>query len=202
MNRAPPGAIENCEATTFKPFDRDRKPQPVEDGLNEMYGLVQFKNNKAELARLFSYCDLFPQIALNVYRRAMNGSNPNAQSVAAYSSFFLANRGVFEASDFELLRKCIDKGKPIDLRKVAQRAISDLTIIKTLNEPGKYEEIPPMAPRTPEELSRQIKTDKQKLNGLDVLCVRWSSADVADAWWTAQASKGAWDTQLKIFVIP
>jgi hypothetical protein len=202
-------AMQNCDATTFKPM-RERTPTPIEDGFNELYGVIHIKGNKPELARLFTYCETEPALALDVYRRAMTQGNFSAKTIAAYSSFFLASRGVFEASDFELLRNCLKPGEVkdgkdsnVDLRKVAQRAVSDLTAIKSVKDVTKYEELPPnMSPRGSEEVSRAIKTRTDQLNGQEVLCVRWSSANVADAWWAVHGVKGAWDASLKRFVIP
>ena len=205
-------AMETCDATTYKPMqqvpgERESKPVPVENGLSEKYGLIQIKANKAELSRLFTYCETEPALALEIYRRAMAQGNASAKTIAAYSSYFLAVRGVLEASDFELLRKCLEKSpdaeKTTDLRKVAQRAISDLTVIKSARDAAKYEEVPAnMAPIAVGELARAIKTNPEKFDGQDVLFVRWSSADVAEAWWNVHGPKGAWDEKLQRFVIP
>jgi hypothetical protein len=195
-------AIQNCDAVTLKQKDKDGKAVTHDDGLSEMYGLIQFKSNDAEIGRLFTYCETNPEIALSVYRRAMTQGTPSAKVIAAYSAFFIANRGVFEASDYALLRKCLDKSENIEVRKVAQRAISDLTIMKRVDAPGKYEEIPNMPPAGSEELARKVATHKESLNGQDVLYARWSTPDLADAWLTANTASGAWDMKLQRFVIP
>ncbi len=202
-------ALQHCEATVFRPNNAERKAQ-TDDGLNELYGVIHIKQDKPELSHYFSYCETDPELALEVYRRAMKEGNLSAKTIAAYSSFFLASRGVFEASDFDLLRKCLQKGElkdnkdpNVDLRKVAQRALSDLTVIKNVKDASRYEELPPnLPPRGSEEKSRAIKTRTEQLGGQDVLYVRWSSAEVAEGWWTANGSKGAWDPKLKRFVIP
>jgi hypothetical protein len=205
-------AMETCDATTYKVMqkvqgDRDSKLAPIENGLSEKYGLIQIKANKAELSRLFTYCETEPALALEIFHRAMKQGNASARTIAAYSTYFLAMRGVLDASDFELLRKCLEKGadaeKNTDLRKVAQRAISDLTVIKSAKDAAKFEVVPAsMAPIAAGELDRAIKTNPEKFDGQDVLFIRWSSADVAEAWWTVHGPNGAWDAKLQRFVIP
>ena len=193
-------AIQNCDAFTLKQKDKEGKTVTHDDGLSEMFGLIQFKNNDAEISKLFSYCETDPDIALNVYRRAMTQGNSSAKTIAAYSAFLLANRGVLEASDFALLRKCLDKAENFEVRKVAQRAVSDLTVLKRIDASDKYEVLPAMPTAGSDEPSRRVATHKESLNGVEVLYPRWSTPDLADAWMTANA--GAWDMKLQRFVIP
>jgi hypothetical protein len=195
--------MQNADAKIFSQKDKNGNPVTFEDGTSDMYGMIQFHNNDSDVGRYFTYCETNPAMALRLFRRALTEGTASARILAAYSGLFLAQRGVLESSDFELLRKSLDKAQPADVRKAAQRSLSDLTVANGVDTPGKYEELPADLPApSSEEPARRIATHKETLLGKPVLSVRWSSAAVAAAWLNANATKGAWDSKLQRFVVP
>lgn len=195
--------LQGADAKLFAQKDKDGKSVPINDGSHELFGMVQFHNNDAEVARYYTYCESKPEMALRVFRKAMTEGNASAKIIAAHGSLFLAESGTLEASDYELLRKCMDKSESADVQKVAQRAVSDLTVIKSVDAPAKYEEVPADLPAAgSDDPPRKVATHKEELFNVPVLYVRWSSPDVAVAWLNANAAKGAWDGKLQRFVIP
>ena len=195
--------MQGADTKLFSQKDSDGKPVVINDGLNEMFGLVEFHNNDADVSRYYTYCGSDPKMALRVFRKAMTEGNVSSKIIAAHGSLFLAESGALEASDYELLRGALDPAQPPEVRKVAQRAVSDLTALKSVDAAARYEEIPSDVP-APEkgDPARKIATHKEALFGTPVLYVRWTSPDLAVAWLKANAPKGAWDAKQQRFVIP
>ncbi len=195
--------MQGADTKLFSQKDNDGKPVVINDGLNEMFGLVQFHNNDADVSRYYTYCGSNPAMALRVFRKAMTEGNVSSKIIAAHGSLFLAESGALEASDYDLLRSALDPAQPIEVRRVAQRAISDLTALKNVGAAATYEEIPAdLPPPEKGDPARKIATHKEALFGTPVLYVRWSSPDLAAAWLKVNATKGAWDAKQQRFAIP
>jgi hypothetical protein len=188
-------AISSCEATT------KYQGHGGLDGLSEEFGLITFKRTVSEVTQYFSLCDTDPALALSIFRRALTNGNNSAKVMALYSSTFLAPH--FEASDFQLMIACLGDKSP-DVARVAQRAISDLTILKRVDNVGAYESLPAgLPPVTDKDApSHKIETRKETVDGQTYLDIRWTDPDLTQAWWKANASNGVWDAKLHRFVVP
>jgi len=209
-------AINECEATAWA----------SEDGLSDAYGLVQFRLQRAEVAAYLSLCETNPKLALRVFRQALDKGNTSGKLVAMYSAAYLTAHKQLEDSDFQRIlaqlkpevKETAPSPNPLpqgerqaDLRKVAQRVVSDLTVIDDTAHPSRYEVVPAGLPppakgvKDPESEPRphKVQTGEEKLqdSGQAVLYVRWSSPDVALKWWEDMAAKGRWDKDLQRFVI-
>lgn len=195
-------AISECDAATKK-TNPDGKA--ALDGLSEEFGLVAAKQNESDVTQYFSLCGMDPKTALAVFRHALNDGNSSAKIIALYSSIFLAEH--LDADDFKLMLKCLEeKDKAVDVSRVAQRAVSDLTLLKRVDNVAGYEALPPMPPvdkdKDKSAPERKIKTRKETMDGQGYLEIRWSDPELALAWWKANATNGVWDAQLHRFVVP
>ncbi len=196
-------AITDCDASVFK----DDKSNRDDNGLDDAYGVVTFRRNNDEVKRLLSLCDSNPAMALSIFRSAMDGTSKSARLVALYSAFFLARRGSLEAADIDRVVKCLSlKGdEEDDVRKAAQRTLSDLTFIADSSAAAreKYERTPSDLPEAKKDApAHRVATREAKRGDKTVLLVRWSNSDVARAWWSTEAKGGAWDAAQGCYVIP
>lgn len=188
-------ALNGCAATVLP---------KVEDGLSDTYGLVQFQMHRAEVGEYLSLCEMKPALALKVFREAMDKGNASAKLVAMYSAFYLTQRGQLDGEDLERIAEHLGKDREPDLRKVAQRALSDLTVIDDVAHPTQYEALPVPLPKPGEDAQPhkvQTKEEKLRSTGKQVLLVRWSDADLAEKWWQVWAKQGRWDQGLQRLVI-
>lgn len=166
-------AISGCEATVLA----------ENDGLSDMYGIVQFKTNSTEVANYLTLCESDPVIALEIYRKALDEGNKNAKLVALSSSFYLSR--LLEKADIDrvagLLKPGQDNG---EVRKAAQRALADLTVIKNTGDMTRFRAVPESLPAaTVGAPYHSIQTIEQTWIKEPVLLVRWSNPDLAMDWW-------------------
>jgi hypothetical protein len=178
---------------------------PEENGTTDFYGMVQFRKNSDDVADLLSLCEMKPEIARRVFHRALKDGNKQARMIAIHSANFLAGAGKFDAEDFKALLARLDPAveAEADVRKVAQRRISELTILTNVKNEEKYNALPANLPPLGEKApSYAIRTRKQKIGFNEVLAVRWSNDALASAWWKENAAAGAWDAKQNCFVIP
>jgi hypothetical protein len=187
-------AISNCNAAGKKSQSKTEI-----NGLSEEFGLVSFQRTVSDVTQYLTLCDTEPNIALAVFRRALTKGNVSAKVIALHSAIFLAPH--LESSDFQLLLTNLDDKAP-DVSHVAQRAISDLTLLKRADNPGVYEALPPELPPSASGSSHKIQTRKESIDGQAYLEIRWTDAELVQAWWKANAASGAWDTKLHRFVVP
>ncbi len=185
-------ALRNCDASV----------RPVEDGLKDEYGVINIKQNATTVADYMSLCDLNPDLALKVYRASVGGSNKSATLVALYSTIFLAPR--LNNDDIQAIAKILatDTEETKELRRTAQRTLSDLTVIERVQDASKLEAIPDGISKKEGVGPHKIQTREEKLRDKTYLNVRWSNPDLAGAWWKVNAANGKWDTSLQRFVIP
>ncbi|MCY3022710.1 MAG: hypothetical protein NTW87_27335 [Planctomycetota bacterium] len=197
---------ETAVATAMR--DCEAKALPETDGLSDAYGVVQFRYHQGDVTRLLTLCDTNPRLALRIFREALASGSPSAKMVALHSAFFLAANGQLEADEFQRIVSHMnpEQEKDGDVCKVAQRAVSDLTVIEdSAAHSSRYEKLPeglspPVKDAGPHKV--QTKEDKLASSGKAVLLVRWSSTEVAYKWWSAMAGKGCWDKGLQRYVIP
>lgn len=186
--------ISNCEATTKKP----QSGVSYLNGLSEEFGLVTFKRSVAEVTQYFTLCSTEPKIALTVFRRALTNGNTSAKVIALHSTIFLAPD--LDASDFQLVIASLADKSP-EVCRVAQRAVSDLTVLKRADNGSAYEVLPGGLPQPEKDApSHKIETRKETIDGQQYLDIRWSDPDLAQAWLKANA--GTWDPKLHRFVVP
>jgi hypothetical protein len=186
-----------------------------ENGASDFYGVVQFKKNNEGIQVFLSQCEMRPEIALRVFNRALAGKSKDAKLVALHSAFFLAKSGMADAAETppnarfgsaefnEILKRIDPANEPdADVRKVAQRLVSSLTVLTNVKNEEKYSTLPSGLPELKENAPPySITTRKERLGDADVLAVRWSNNDLALAWWKTHATGGVWDAKLKCFVI-
>jgi len=193
--RAIAKAIGECQASVMK----------EENGLNDAFGIIQFKQNNQEVGKLLSLCESNSALALEIFRNAMDQGSQSAKLVAIHSAFFLASSGALQAVDFERLTARLDPGKETDkdIRKAAQRAIADLTVITDASPEAKEK-----CERTPAGIPgenaspHKIQTREEKPGGKAELAIRWSDPDLAYAWWAVMAKEGSWSSAKHRFTLP
>jgi hypothetical protein len=209
-------AMNDCEASVLP----GSILAEANDGLSDAYGLVKFRMHQSEITKLLSLCETDPPLGLRIFREAMDRGNVSAKLVAMNSAFYLTLHKQLEAEDFQRIvshlppdgtarpDSAADKdGQAIvsDLRRVAQRAVSDLTVIEDVGHAASYEVLPEGLPKPPPDgRPARVQTRQSRVSGFDepVLLVRWSDAEVAYKWWQAVAKQGHWDKEKQRFVIP
>lgn len=204
IESAAQNALADCGATT----------EPETDGLSDNYGIVRFQSHIAEIDSYLSLCETNPKLALRIFREALGGKlGVSGELVALQSAFYLTSHKQLESNDFQVILGLMEtEGTVAEMRKVAQRVVSDLTVIEDVEHARSYEIIPAGLPPPvtdpkdkdshPKPHKVQTKEEKLTASGKAVVLVRWSSPDVAAKWWETMATQGHWDAELQRFVIP
>ena len=199
--------ISNCNAADYLvPQDQGKQSRTEPNGLDDLYGMVQFKSNNADITRLLSICENDPALAVKLVRRALTEGNRSAKMVALYSAYYLQNH--LESQDIQKIAGLLNARNEIEVRKTAQRTLSDLTVIKNPGGAAKYEALPDkLPPSTADSEPHKIQTREETWDGNPVFTLRWSNPDLADCWWQSMAGAGTWttgtqDMTQKRYVIP
>jgi hypothetical protein len=185
--------------------DCDASVLAEKDGTEDEYGIVKFRQNSPRVVQLMSLCDTDPDSALKLVRKALASGNKSAKLVAIHALFFLAQRHVLETADFDSLVSRMNPNSEADeeVRKAAQRQISNLLLLRNLAAKDAYENLPAGLPAPEKDApSHKIMTRAEGPDGQKVLRLRWSDNAVACAWWAAQAGKGAWNKDEGAFIVP
>ena len=175
-------AISSCDASVLA----------ESDGLKDLYGLVQFKSNSSEVANFMSLCASDPDLARRVFRRALDEGNKSARLIALSSAFYLSAN--LQKEDIERIVRHLsaETEKEADVRRAAQRVLSDLTVIKDAGEASKYQAVPDGLPEPAAGApSHSIQTKEETWSKEQVLLVRWTDPELANAWWKGIGSTGA-----------
>ena len=185
-------SIEKADASVSK----------EEDGLLDAYGVVQFRLNPRPVTDYFSYCETRPEMALRLFRGALESGN-SSKLIALSSAFYLAQRGVLEKEDVEKIVARLDPQteKDAEVRKAAQRALAELILIDDVAAGEKYQVIPAAYKPTGTGANRiQTREEKLRGSGKAILYIRWSNSDLAFSWWQANAASGKWDKALQRYI--
>jgi hypothetical protein len=192
--------MNDCGASAFKL----QNSPPEKDGLQDLFGLVEFNRNHTALTQYLSACEMEPEMALRVYRKAMDEGTASARMVALYSTFYLSLSKKLEAADWERLTTRLnpDVEKELDVKRIAQRSASDLLVIPENATKSAFIAIPEGFKETEKEAAApRVELKDVKVNGQKYLAVRWSTPALAWAWLQTHAPKGKWDSALQRFVI-
>jgi hypothetical protein len=198
-------AMKTCEATAEDTTPRKQKL----DGLNDYYPILHIAAQRDAVCDVFSQCDTQPLRGLKLFRKGLDAeSNKSSRIVALACAVYLARAqthpvaefepGVLEKEDFERILAHLDPAKEsdVEVRRVALRALSDLTVLGDEKGVERYEKMPAGKDGT-------VKTHPDKLNGKNVVLVRWSTPEAALAWWAENAKPPAqWDAHAQRFTIP
>ena len=103
------------------------------------------------------------------------------------------------AQDFTAIREILSKEKDADIRRTAQRALSDLTLVENIENKRKVEALP--SNTAIGSGPNRIETREEKIGKTTYLGVRWSNADLASAWLTQYEKSAAWDDKLQRYVV-
>jgi hypothetical protein len=198
-----------ASASVVKHIYRNRDERVVEEdiinGFDDRFGIVQFRAHADSVAKLLSQCEENPALATKVVRRCMDEGNKNARLIAMYAAFFLISKNQLDRSDIDRLLSCIDgsKEKDADVRKAAQRMLSEFILLKDASAKLKYEALPNDIPKSEGEWpSPRIETSEESRKDTKQLRVRWSNPDTALAWWKQHGDKGSWSAADHAWVIP
>lgn len=195
-------AMNDCGARVRR-FDNGDLGEP--NGLKDMYGLVQFTAHRERIARYMGFCETDPQIALNVYRKALKEGNASARMVAAYSAFYLAHSKSLTAEDWDLLQTRLnpERESENDVRMVAQAAASDLILIKERPSKAELYATPADFKETNDKAPSSASVDLRdfQYQGAKYYQVRWTSPALAWAWLQVHGKNGKWDDKIQRFVI-
>lgn len=192
-------ALSNSGATllTFK-------GAPEKNGLEDMYAVVEFQQHRESITRFFGYCETSPEVARNVFRRAMDEGNRNSRMVALSAAFYLANTHSVTEADWERLvsRLNPERESEVDVRRVAQRSIADLLLIKERSAKGALLATPEGFKETDSE-APTARTELRDFNveGAKYYQARWTSPALAFAWLQQHGKNGKWNEKMQRFVI-
>ncbi|HYG73641.1 MAG TPA: hypothetical protein VEK08_01310 [Planctomycetota bacterium] len=190
-------AMDKCDAQTL----------PEQNGISDAFGVVKINSQQSGITDYLSLCEQNPPLARSIFRQALEKTGKSPRLVALYSSFYLAGSNALEASDIDSIAALLDgeKQKDAEVRRTAQRALSDLIFINdTLANQSKWHELPEKVKTAASDgPSHRIVTREEKLRPSDKtgLGIRWSNPDLALAWWSANKSRGKWDPSLQRYII-
>jgi len=201
--------VTESSAGLVKDVFRDNQQRVVErdinDGFDDRYGVVQFRLNAPSVAKLLSQCEENPPMAAKIFRRCMDEGNKNARMIALYSAFYLVPKNQLDRGDIERIVSRVDGSKEsdVEIRKAAQRTLSEMIVIKDAASKLKYEALPSEIAKSEGEWpSPRIETLEETRNGAKQLRIRWSNPDTALAWWKQHGEKGNWSAAEHAWVIP
>ncbi|HYF50100.1 MAG TPA: hypothetical protein VEJ63_11885 [Planctomycetota bacterium] len=201
--------INDASASVVKQFVRESADRVVEkdinDGFDDRFGIVQFRTNADSVAKLLSQCEENPALAAKVFRRCMDEGSKSARLIAMYSAFFLIPKNQLDRADIDRVLSRIDpaKEKDADIRKAAQRMLSEFILLKDASAQLKYEALPANIGKSEGEWpSPSIKTLQEERKGTKQLRIRWSNPDTALAWWKEHGEKGSWSPKDHAWVVP
>jgi len=192
-------ALSNCGATLL-PY----KGVIEKNGLEDMYAVVEFQQNRDAITRFFGYCETSPDVARNVFRKAMDEGNRNSRMVGLSAAFYLAQTKHMTQADWERLvaRLNPERESEIDVRRVAQRSIADLLLIKERPAKGTFLATPEGFKETDSE-APTARTELRDFNfeGSKYYQARWTSPALAHAWLQQHSKTGKWDEKLQRYII-
>jgi len=201
--------LNNSGASLVRGSEKDRSGRVIDydinDGIDDRFGIVQFRESAASIASLMSQCETHPRMAQQIFRRCMDEGNKSARLVALKSAFFLIAQNHLEQPDLERIIASIDgsREKDPEVRKAAQRALADMIVLKDVTGKLKYEALPAEIPKSEGEWpSPRIETLEETRDGAKQLRIRWSNPDTALAWWKQYGAKGKWSPVESAWVIP
>jgi hypothetical protein len=194
--------ISSAEAATIKAKKgkgQEQKEVDVNDGLLDEYGSVVIKANNESVGNYLSLCDTNPPAALKIFRRSLDEGNKSAQLIGLYSLFYLVPKCAVEPADLQRVidRLDPDKEKDDDIRRVAQKTLSDLLLIKS-SDKTKFEALPPEIKSSGDEWpTNNVLIREEKRGDTAQLRVRWSNPNTAFAWWKQHSgANGRWLPEL------
>lgn len=192
-------AISNCGATLL-PI----KGSVEKNGLEDMYAVVEFQTNRDSITRFLGFCETSPEIARNVFRRAMDEGNRNSRMVGLSAAFYLAQSKHMTQADWERVTSRLnpERESELDVRRVAQRTVADLILIKDRPAKGLLLSTPEGFKETDSE-APSARTELRDFNymGAKYFQVRWTSAALTFAWLQQHGKTGKWDDSLQRFII-
>jgi hypothetical protein len=175
------------------------------NGLEDSFGLVKFQRNNDSVATLLSICKTNPDVALRIFRRSVDDGPKSARLIALYSAFFIGQQVPLQDEDIKRVTSRLDpeKEKDEEVRRAAQRALSDLVVITDPASAQKYESLPPnIAKPTGDYPAHKTQTREEKVDDKTILRIRWSNPDLALEWWKTHSVNAKWDTARKALVLP
>jgi len=134
----------------------------------------------------------------------MDEGNRNSRMVGLGAAFYLAQRKHMTQADWERLvaRLNPERESELDVRRVAQRSIADLLLIKERPAKGALLATPEGFKETDSE-APTARTELRDFNyeGAKYFQVRWTSPALAFAWLQQHGKSGKWDEKLQRFII-
>jgi hypothetical protein len=200
--------LNDAGATTVKGYKKENnqdKEVDINNGLLDEYGSVSVKNNSETVGSFLSLCDINPPAALQIFRKSMDDGNKSARLIALYSTFFLVPKCALDKEDLQriIVRLDPDKENDADVRRVAQKTLSDLVLIKNVAGKTTYEALPPDIKSSSDEWpSNNVVVREEKTADGSQLRVRWSNPNTAFAWWKQHGEKGHWSPERNAWEIP
>lgn len=193
-------AISNSGATLL-PL---RSGTPEKNGLEDMYAVVEFQAHRESITRFLGFCETSPEIARTVFRRAMDEGNRNSRMVGLGAAFYLAQAKNMTPADWErvVARLNPERESEVDVRRVAQRSISDLLLIKERSAKGLLLATPDGFKETDSD-APVAHIELRDFNYMDgkYYQIRWTSAALAHAWLQVHGKNGKWNDSLQRFII-
>ena len=180
------------------------------DGLSDAYGLIHFNSRPNDVVKWLSLCEMERELALGVFRKALSEGNKSAKLIALHSAYYLTShftvpgkpesgRPGLSAADFAAILALLSTEKDNDIRRAAQRAISELVVVAGADQKRKAETLPPNL--SSENGPNRIESREEKLGKDTYLTLRWSNPDLASAWLAQYEKSSAWDPQLQRLII-
>ena len=202
-------AMKTCDMTVNMRSDGQPIPEDKIDALADSFPFIHIRAQRDAICDVFSKCDTDPQTGLKLFRKGLDADgSKNSHVIALTCAVYLARAqqrpvtdskaGVLEKQDAERILAHLDPAKEpdADVRKVALRTLSDLTVLTDDKGVDRYSKLP-------EGTTGSVKTHADTFNGKPVLLIRWSSPETALAWWKQfAAGKDLWDMAQQRFVVP
>jgi hypothetical protein len=172
---------------------------PQDDGFKNDFAETTLESNQREYQDLLGHCHRQPELALEVFHRALEGGSNSGRILACRMAYFLAQEGRLTPGDMGQIAGHLDPSRNSDLRRVAQWSLSQVLAISDPSKAAHYETL--AAPKD-SKLKLQVKTEEQKRKEFKYLTIRWSNPDACKAWWDVFGPGVKWNPELKRFSVP
>jgi len=180
--------------------------KPILDGYTPYYGHVVLMNNHRSYDKLLGYCSTKTERATEVFRAVIQNGTWEGKALACHMAFYLMQEGVLTREDLDAMVALLGDSSA-DLRRVAQREIGYLLVIRKTSTVKDYEQIgaPPPELKTPfsakvEDTEMPVTVEKATPAG-GWKRMRWSCPEACLAWWKAYGAKVKWNPEIGRFAI-
>jgi hypothetical protein len=196
--RARSDALAALNGTDIKLLE-DQNGKEISDGFDDGFGLIIQNDHREEYERLLD--DRRSELAHEVFVQVLEKGTWQGRALACHMAFYLARTDHLTEEDLQRVAAQLDHEK-VELRRVAQRELSHLIVLRDGEKTSRYTKIEapagtkgPLEARTEKISLMEAPPDTQWLS------LRWSNPEACKAWWKTFGPRAKWDGGLKRFVL-